>query len=437
MRNLTLLPLIFVCALTACSKKENALSSVADMAAVRANLAFTCVHEADHLPPLDPEADQLFRYGRYLEKLDGPKNFDAVARYYRIAAAHGHYKANHNLQMLLSAGFASSPHAAEETIDLVEQLIKQGVPSGYYDMGYYLTQGYGVKPDDDKARRYFRKAADLGNPDAQNYVGDMLTKPELSPKIGKQMLGCAVEQDHAEAAKNLAMQYKVVDKNFTETVKAFQKGVEAGDTLSAWALKEGFKGPPSSDQLNYLGLPHDPERVRRYQAILEFVRANDGRNPKVPDIDQIVPLPPAQLPPWDGTFQWQKEQDAAVPPQKPSDELIERLSKDKNLNPETGLPLTASASKRGETDQPTNVSGRVELGSIVRSGAACPQSGVWCGQRHPALPFEEKARFRKGEIMPQLLVYRPRAIPFLESLFGMLRVPTDVAWKLVSYVDQA
>src|SRR5271167_2909197 len=105
MRNLTL-SLIFLCVLTACSKKENALSSVADIAAVRANLAFTCVHEADHLPLLDPEADQVFKYGRYLEKRDGPKDFDAVARYYRIAAAHGHYKANHNLQMLLSAGFA-------------------------------------------------------------------------------------------------------------------------------------------------------------------------------------------------------------------------------------------------------------------------------------------------------------------------------------------
>ena len=436
MRNLTLL-LICVCALAACSKKENALSSVADMAAVRANIAFTCVHESDHLPPLDPEADELFKYGRYLEKLDGPKDFDAIARYYRIAAAHGHFKANHNLQMLLSAGFTAAPHAATETIDLVEQLIKQGVPSGYYDMGYYLTQGYGVKPDEDKARRYFRQAADLGNPDAQNYVGDMLTKPELSPEIGKQMLWCAVDQGHAEAGGNLAMQYKVVDKNFTETVKAFQKGVEAGDTLSALALEEGFKGPPSSDRLNYLALPNDPERSRRYKLIGDFIDHNDGRNPKVPDIDQIVPLPPAMLPPWDGTFQWQKEQDAAVPPQKPSDELIERLSKDKNLDPATGLPLTASASKNAQTDQPANVAGRVELGTIVPTGATCPESGVWCGHRHPSLPVEEKARFRKGETMPQLVLYRSRAIPLLDDLFGMRRVPTDVAWKLVSYVDQA
>jgi len=436
MRHLTL-SLIFLCVLTACSKKENALSSVADIAAVRANLAFTCVHEADHLPPLDLEADELFKYGRYLEKRDGPKDFDAVARYYRIAAAYGHYKANHNLQMLLSAGFASSPHAARETIDLVEQLIKHGVPSGYYDMGYYLTQGYGVKLDEDKARRYFRKAADLGNPDAQNYVGDMLTKPELSPEIGKQMLRCAVDQGHAEAGSNLAMQYKVVDKNFPEAVKAFQAGVMAGDAQSASFLEGGFNGPPPSEHLYYMALPHDPERSRRYKLIGDFIDHNDGRNPKVPDIDQIVPPPPAQLPLWDGTFQWQKEQDAAVPPQKPSDELIDRLSKNKNLDPATGRPMTASVSKNTQTDQPTNVARLVKLGTIVQSGTTCPQSGVWCGQRHPALPFEEETRFSKGETMPQLLVYRPRVIPLLEDLFGMRRVPTDVAWKLVSYLDQA
>ena len=69
---------------------------------------------------------------------------------------------------------------------------------------------------------------------------------------------------------------------------------------------------------------------RCYKLIGKFIDKNDGRNPKVPDIDQIVPLPPAKLPPWDGTFQWEKEQ--AKIPEKPSDELVNRLSKDKGLD---------------------------------------------------------------------------------------------------------
>ncbi len=60
-------------------------------------------------------------------------------------AAHGHYKANGNLQKLVSQGLAKSPHPAKETVDLAAQLIKAGVPGGYYDMGHYLELGYGVE----------------------------------------------------------------------------------------------------------------------------------------------------------------------------------------------------------------------------------------------------------------------------------------------------
>src|SRR6201996_6393677 len=91
-----------VAALACACTKENPLASLPSISAVRANLAFTCVHEEDHLPPLDPDADQLFRYGRWLQKQDGPKDFSDIARYYRIAAAHDHYKANPNLQALVS-----------------------------------------------------------------------------------------------------------------------------------------------------------------------------------------------------------------------------------------------------------------------------------------------------------------------------------------------
>ena len=44
------------------------MSSLPDLAQVKTNLAFTCSREADHLPSLDPQADQLFQYARYLQK---------------------------------------------------------------------------------------------------------------------------------------------------------------------------------------------------------------------------------------------------------------------------------------------------------------------------------------------------------------------------------
>jgi len=188
---------------SACTK-ESPLASLPDLSAVRANLAFTCVHEADHLPPLDPEEDQLFKYGRWLQKQDGPKDFDDIARYYRIAAAHGHYKANNNLQRLVSTGLAGSPDAPKESVDLAIQLVKQGVPGGYYDIAHYLELGYGLKQDSVNALRYFRKAADLGSPDAQYYLAEKLDPIDAAADVALQMYRCSADQGHGKAATSLA-----------------------------------------------------------------------------------------------------------------------------------------------------------------------------------------------------------------------------------------
>ncbi|WP_353847724.1 sel1 repeat family protein [Burkholderia sp.] len=336
--------LLVSCMLAACSKSEKAASPLPEVSAVRLNLAFTCVHEVDHLPPINPEADKLFQYGRYLEKKDGPKDFNDVARYYRIAAAHGHYRANHNLQILISSGAAPSPDSEKESVDLAEQLVKAGVASGYYDIGHYLLNGYGLQRDEEAARRYIRKAADLGRADAQYYVANLLDPADAAPDIARQMFQCAAEQGHAEAANYLGVSLQT-DEKFSDAAKAFQMSVAAGSSQSALLLEESFEAKTAKNPLYVLGEQPDAERSRRYELIGAFLRGNDGRNPKVPDLDKIAPLPPAKLPHWDGTFQWQKEQNAATPPQKPSDELINEMAKTKHLDPATGLPLPGSEDK--------------------------------------------------------------------------------------------
>ncbi|MCA8012653.1 sel1 repeat family protein [Burkholderia vietnamiensis] len=410
-------------ALCACSNKDNSMPSEADMNAVRAKLAFTCVHEVDHLPPLDPEADTLFKYALYLEKQEGPKNYDAAARYYRIAAAYGHFKANHNLQLLVSEGFAHSPDAPKETIDLVEQLITAGVAGGYYDMAHYLELGYGVKQDEKKALTYFRKAADLGSPEGQFRVGDLLSPRDRALDIARKMIECATDQGYGKAANYLGIDLST-EKSYPAAVKAFQKGVRAGVAESAFALRHGFDTQPS-DRVYFLGLSNDLERSRRYEAIWKFLNDNEDLNPKVPDIDKIVPLPPVKLPPWDGTFQWQKEQEAAKPPQKPSDQLVERLAREKNLDPTTGLPLV-SAPKSTQED-------RMPLGTAARTGEVCPQDGIW-SVRHVSRVCLEATRYvSKGEIMPPLAVDNPRPLPGLDALLGMRVHSTDEVWRLESY----
>jgi hypothetical protein len=419
----------------ACTHKEDPLASLPDMRTIRANLAFTCVHEADHLPPLDPNADALFLYGRYLQKKDGSKDFNDIARYYRIAAAHGHYKANANLQKLVSQGLADSPDAPKETIDLAAQLVNAGVPGVYYDVGHYLELGYGLKQNTETALRYFRKAADLGNPDAQYYVADKLSPIDNAPDIARQMYQCAADQGHGAAARDLAIDSQT-DKAYAQALEAFQQGARSGDRQAALFLRDGFDGPPSSNLLHYMALPRDAERSRRYEAIWRFLVDNQGSNPTVPDIDKIVPLPPAKLPPWDGTFQWEKEQAAAVPPQKPSDELINRLSQEKHLDPATGLPLP-QPEHVSEAEPPLQEEARLPIGSIARTGETCPQDGVWRVSLAKGKVGDSERRFLKGMQLPSLTVYAPRKFEWLDRWLGIRKEIVRVTWRLSGYLDEA
>ncbi|MFJ4445819.1 DUF6396 domain-containing protein [Pseudomonas sp. NPDC089422] len=317
--------------------EERPMPTQADTSHIYNDLAFECRREADVLPPLNRDADALYKYGLFLEQQEGPKNFNEIAKYYRIAASHGHYKASTNLQALISQGLASSPEPQRETIDLVESSIAQGIPAAYYDMGHYLEMGYGVEQDRDKANAYFRKAADLGNPDAQFYVANLLGRVTGGYEVMVAMRRCAASQGHGRAAADLAGLLRV-GAVYKEAVQAYQQGVKAGDAASARRLGNAFDGPLSDDNLYYMALEPDKERSVRYHKISKFFEENEQLGVKLPDIDAIVPLPPAELPTWDGSFQWQKERASKTNPVKPSQDLVERLSAEKHLDPETGLP---------------------------------------------------------------------------------------------------
>ncbi|MCS3425354.1 hypothetical protein M2403_003984 [Rahnella sp. BIGb0603] len=90
-------------------------------------------------------------------------------------------------------------------------------------------------------------------------------------------------------------------------------------------------------------------------------------HPKVPEINDIVPLPPAPLPAWDGKLKWVEAREANVPPTKPGEALIEQLAKDKQLNPETGRPLTTSS----------DFNKTAALHLLCKTGEPCPKSGYW------------------------------------------------------------
>nr|WP_010406202.1 MULTISPECIES: DUF6396 domain-containing protein [Pseudomonas syringae group] len=315
------------------------MPSDAEYDTLQSNLTFVCHREADVLPPINQQVDIIYKYGLYLQMKTGPKDFKEVARYYRIAASHSHYKAATNLQALITEGLVESPDGEKETIDLVEKFIALGVPGAYYDMAHYIEAGYGVEQNQEKANAYFRKAADLGSADAQYYVATLLGRLKGGVGVMEQMLSCAAYQGHAQSARELAA-YLRTGKKYKNAVDAYQQAIKLGNTISAKMLSEAFKGVSSSESLFYMGLEFDEERSKRYDAVHKFLKKNEALGAKVPDLDNIAPLPPAKLPEWDGTFEWESERKTAPLPQRPDETLLQRLSEEKNLDPTTGLPLS-------------------------------------------------------------------------------------------------
>ncbi|MBI6528500.1 sel1 repeat family protein [Proteus vulgaris] len=275
------------------------------------NFQFTCVHEKDVFPPLDPQADSWFKQAVQLSKQDNP-NFNQIAQLYRQAAEKGHYKAIGNLQLMIAEGDIEpsvGKYRTDEVIELVEHLIQMNIPFGYYIMGTYLERGYGVEQDKGAAFSYMLKAAVMGNPDGQYVIGQKFMDgrvPELYRlDLGRAMLACASEQGFKDASYWLGMSYSMIDKDYSKGLGYFHEAAKQGNSLSAFQLVDAFK---TADPTNpdYLGQQIDLERSRRYDLISDEI--DEHPNAKFPDIDKIVPLPPAELPEWDGTFEYKKQQ---------------------------------------------------------------------------------------------------------------------------------
>ncbi|QPO23898.1 sel1 repeat family protein [Pseudomonas sp. Y39-6] len=312
------------------------------IAEAKEKLTFTCVHET--IPQPSAGTDVLFQYARWLQKnnqLKQDETVDAeIERLYRIAAENGHYKANINLQNGTMRG--KFKLRGDEHLRLSQQLIDANVATGYYFIGLFLKSGSaGLKQDPEMALRYFRKASDQGSALAQAFVGDKLAPINIAPDIARQMRRCAAEQGHGDAAGALGINLKNMGL-FQQALEVLQMGVAAGDESSASRLGKGFRGPQPDDQLYYIGQQEDLERAERYEKIWRILANYSYAAPKVPEINDILPLPPAKLPAWDGKLQWLEARLANVPPEKPSEALIQQLAKAKLLEPTTGRPTPAS-----------------------------------------------------------------------------------------------
>jgi hypothetical protein len=393
------------------------------LAAIKDNLAFTCKHET--LPPASAESDVLFRYARWLEKNNqlkqDPDTDLEISRLYRIATENGHPKANINLQNgSLRGKYKLRGH---EHLRFSQDLIDANVATGYYFVSVFLKNGIAdLKQDMEMSLRYLRKAADEGSAQAQYEVGDALAPSDKAPTVARQMRRCAAEQGNGPAANILGVHLQD-NAAYKEALEAFQLGVAAGDENSAGWLDDGFRGPDPTNELDYLDLEKDLERAERYKTIWRILARYSYAHPKVPEINDILPLPPAKLPPWDGKLQWLEAREANIPPEKPSPELIQRLTQDLKLDPATGRPMPGA---KGFSQADLSADQCV-------AGSKCPVSGWWQVVVHWELHTPDGQpivrHFEQGDVFPveRMRYYRDRIWPLPKSQH---EGPVRVWWRL-------
>ena len=426
MRRLLLLACL---TLTACDN-GNGLRPLPDkdiqmksLAAIKENLAFICKHEV--LPPASADSEVLFQYARWLEKNNqlkqDPDTDLEITRLYRIATENGHPKANINLQ---NGGLRGKYKLrGHEHLRFSQDLIDAKVATGYYFVSIMLKNGIaGLKQDMEMSLRYLRKAADEGSGQAQYEIGDALAPSDRAPDVARQMRRCAAEQGQGRAARALGVDLQI-KKQYRESLEAFQLGVAAGDDSSAGRLGEGFRGLEPADELYYMDLQEDLERAERYKTIWRILARYSYAHPKVPEINDILPLPPAKLPPWDGKLQWLEAREANVPPEKPSPELIQRLTQDLKLDPATGRPMPGA---KGFSQADLSADPCV-------AGTKCPVSGWWQVVVHRELHTPDGQpivrHFEQGDVFPveRMRYYRDRIWPLAKSEH---EEPVRVWWRL-------
>ncbi|WP_416423917.1 DUF6396 domain-containing protein [Pseudomonas sp. App30] len=241
--------------------------SVSPISELEAGLKFNCAHEA--IPAPSDEADLVFKYARWLQKNNELKRESAknveIERLYRIAAESGHYKAKINLQN--GAMRRQFKLKGEEYQRFSQELIDADVATGYYFVARFVKHGaFGLREDPEMAQRYYRKAADKGSAQAQQYIADLLAPIDIAPEIARQLRRCAAEQGNGDAAVDLAINF-ATNGHYEKAVEVFQLGVAAGSPVAASFLEKGFKGPPPENKLYFLGLEKDVERAARYKEI--------------------------------------------------------------------------------------------------------------------------------------------------------------------------
>jgi hypothetical protein len=276
----------------------------------------TCRRWKDHMPrQRDPEAYRVYIKARSFWRSKREFEFTreellGILADVRLAAEKGDWGARallahfhlHGLGHLDTNKVLDSE--PEKGVQIAREAVLGGQAWGYYDLGVAHEYGYGgAAMDEVISWAYYRRAAELGSPDAQMALADAYEKAKRDQEA-LYLRMCAYKQEHGPAAMFLGRDAEL-SHDFSKMLTYYQDGARFGDKEAAAALMLFFRtenwnhfNAEDMSKLRGLQLKPDSERHKRYEEILDALELNPDLRLKL--LDKVVPLPPAELPPWNG-----------------------------------------------------------------------------------------------------------------------------------------
>ena len=275
-----------------------------------------CARWKDHMPRTrDPAAYRLYIEARKIwrSKIGWQLTRDETTRILtdvKKAAELGDWGARALMARfyLRGLGILESNHVLDadpvKSVEITRMAAEAMQPWGLYDLGVAYEHGYGgAHYDIELAWAYYLKAAQLGSPEAQMALAQAYIEAGRLDDEAT-MLECAYKQEYGPAAYELSIKAGVL-KQYHKAILICHKGVKFGSKDCAAVLKiffkKGFWDTDSTEEkyaLRPLGFKIDMERERRYDMIYDALQINPDL--KLNRLDKVLPLPPAELPPWSG-----------------------------------------------------------------------------------------------------------------------------------------
>ncbi len=395
--------------------------------------SFTCVYQDQQVPPLDPQAELWFQQALALDNPDVyyvNRDYPRIYALYRQAAERQHWKAMLNLASLILSGYAVPEHDPEVAIRWVEKAMQLGVPDAYDRMGTYHQRGLIKGGEATSAYAFFQRAADMGSPSALTFLGYKLAGTYDNPgdgfwgnlPIAIEMLECAFAQGDGDAGEKLGLIY--ARPNTAEAklraLHVLHEGVKLGSEKCAKVWFTEFDGFSLTEGTNLVGYI-DRARAERYSRIGDALEHYGGRL-KLPNLDKVLPLPPAPLPKWDGNKQTLIDAAKAVTPRPKPNPASTLSPQDRAFLPEGHgvLPLAQSP----YAVRATRRCPKPATGSRCTVPRRCPKTQLAPARAKLPERYRAGERFERPTIswlMPELVQWHflgeARALPPAREVF--------------------